>query len=110
MMAHGHTFGALTLGTAESGRQYAEDDLRFAQDVASRAAMAIENAKAYEQLDGANRLKDEFLGTLSHELRTPLNAVLGYARMVRAGTISGDRAVQAMEVIERNATSPGRNR
>ena len=65
----------------------------------------LRTRKAYEQLDGANRLKDEFLGTLSHELRTPLNAVLGYARMVRAGTLSGDRAVQAMEVIERNAAS-----
>jgi signal transduction histidine kinase len=105
MVAHGHTFGALTLGTAESGRHYSDDDLLFAQDVASRAAMAIDNAQAYEQLDSANRLKDEFLGTLSHELRTPLNAVLGYARMVCAGTIAGDRTAHAMEIIERNATS-----
>ncbi len=104
MIRHDRTFGALTLGTAESGHRYDEDDLRFAEDVATRAALAIENAQAYEELGTANRLKDEFLATLSHELRTPLNAVLGYARMVRTGALAGDRADKALEVIERNAT------
>ena len=56
-----------------------------------------------EQLQNANRLKDEFLATLSHELRTPLNAVLGYARMLQSGAIHREKAAQALEVIDRNA-------
>ena len=52
----------------------------------------MENARAYRQVNAANRAKDEFLATLSHELRTPLNAVLGWARMLRAG---GARAGEA---------------
>jgi CheY-like chemotaxis protein/two-component sensor histidine kinase len=51
----------------------------------------------------ANRLKDEFLAVLSHELRTPLNAILGWARMLRAGMLSGDDVGKALETIERNA-------
>lgn len=51
----------------------------------------------------ANRLKDEFLAVLSHELRTPLNAILGWARMLRAGMLTGDDAGRALETIERNA-------
>ncbi len=105
MIAHDRTYGALTLATAASKRQYTEEDLRFAEDIGSRSALAIENARAYEQLDTANRLKDEFLATLSHELRTPLNAVLGYTRILRSGTLTGERATQALATIERNAAS-----
>jgi PAS domain S-box-containing protein len=102
---HDRVLGALTLASAESGRTYAVDDLRLIQDVAARAALAIQNARSYRQLQNANRLKDEFLATLSHELRTPLNAVLGYARMLRSGAISPEKVPQALEVIDRNALS-----
>jgi PAS domain S-box-containing protein len=105
MIAGGQTVGALTLASAESGRRYTDDDLRFAEDVASRAAMAVENARAYQQVRRADRLKDEFLATLSHELRTPLNAILGYSRMLRGGLLTPDKVAGALETIERNAMS-----
>ena len=105
LVAHGRPLGALTLATAESGRRYTEDDLRFAQDVAHRAALAVDNARAYQALHVADRLKDEFLATLSHELRTPLNAILGYARLLRTGSIRAERSAHAVEVVERNAAA-----
>ena len=66
-----------------------------------------ETAQSYQQLQSANRLKDEFLATLSHELRTPLNAVLGYARMLQSGAIAEEKVPQALEVIDRNAGCAG---
>jgi PAS domain S-box-containing protein len=105
MISRERGLGTIILAMAESQRHYTDEDLRFAEDVASRAALAVENAKAYEQVRVANRLKDEFLATLSHELRTPLNAVLGYARMLRAGVVTAEKVPHALDVMERNATS-----
>ena len=96
-------FGAMTFVFAESGRHYADRDLAFAQDIAARAALAIENALAYRRAHEANRLKDEFLATLSHELRTPLNAILGYAQMLNMGVLNGERRSKAVTVLTRNA-------
>jgi PAS domain S-box-containing protein len=97
--------GALTLVSAESGRQYTADDLRAAEEVASRAALLLENARAYDDVQHTSRLKDEFLATLSHELRTPLNAILGYARMLRAGMLTADKLPKTYETLERNSSA-----
>ena len=53
----------------------------------------------------ADRLKDEFLAVLSHELRTPLNAIVGYARLLRGGILTGDKAGRGLETLERNANA-----
>jgi PAS domain S-box-containing protein len=97
--------GAITFVFAESGRHYTDRDLAFAQELAARAALAIDNAKSYRRAYDANRVKDEFLATLSHELRTPLNAILGYAQMLNIGVLRGERQSEAMAVLTRNAES-----
>ena len=43
------TLGALTLVTADSGRRFSDADFAFAQDLALRAATAVQNARLYEE-------------------------------------------------------------
>jgi PAS domain S-box-containing protein len=105
IVSPGGVLGALTFVLAESGRHYTEADLAFTQDLAGRAALAIDNALAYQRADSANRLKDEFLATLSHELRTPLNAILGYAQMLNLGALKEEGRARALTVLTRNADS-----
>jgi signal transduction histidine kinase len=70
--ARGRILGALSLGTAESGRRYGPDDLALAEELARRAALALDNARLYREVQEADRRKDEFLAMLAHELRNPL--------------------------------------
>ncbi len=105
LRVQGRTIGAVTMARSESGRHFDEEDVRIAEDATSRAALAVDNARAYAELQAANQLKDEFLATLSHELRTPLNAILGYARMLRSGILKEERKAQALETLERNAST-----
>jgi PAS domain S-box-containing protein len=51
LIARGQTLGAMQFVWAESGRSYDEDDLRLAEDVAGRAALALDNARLYGERD-----------------------------------------------------------
>ena len=56
---------------------YTVADLALAEELGHRAALALDNARLYQQAQPANQMKDEFLAVLSHELRSPLNPILG---------------------------------
>lgn len=110
MQAHGNTLGTLSLVAAESGRCYDQFDLALAEDVARRAALAVDNARLYQhaqqeqaKAEAANRIKDEFLAVLSHELRTPLNPILGWSNLLQTRKLDEAKTAQALATIERNA-------
>ncbi len=103
LIAHNRVLGAITMMSAESDRHFTAADLSFAEDLAGRAALAVDNARLYREAQEVNRLKDEFLATLSHELRTPLTAVLGWTRLLGTGQLDETTHKRALETIERNA-------
>ena len=75
LMSRGETLGMLTLVSASGDRNYGDDDLELATDLARRAALAVDNARLYQQAQLATRARDDVLGIVSHDLRNPLNTI-----------------------------------
>lgn len=101
MRAHGKILGALTFVMAESGRRYSSNDLSLAEDLAHRAAIAVENAQLYQQLREADRRKDEFLATLAHELRNPLAPVRNGLQILRLASGRPEVMEQTQQMMDR---------
>ena len=67
--------GTVTLLT-EADRELTTDDVRMTEDLAQRAAVAIENACLFEDAQRAVRAREDVLGVVTHDLRTQLSALI----------------------------------
>ena len=114
VILHGQVIGTLCL-LDRKGRVFTDDEAWLLQAVAHQAALALENARLYEEADRlraeavtANQAKDIFIATLSHELRTLLTAAFGWARMLRSREMDKRAIDQGLEAIERNCSLQAR--
>ena len=83
LAARGRVLGAITLAASgESGRRYRATDVALAEEVARRAAMAIDNARLYTLAQQAIRDREAVLAVVSHDMRNPLASILLNATML----------------------------
>ena len=88
--------GVISFVAAESHRSFGADDLAAAEELARRAAVAIDNARLYQQAQEAIRVRDDFLAAASHDLRNPLGSIRGNAQILermleRTGSVPMER-------------------
>jgi signal transduction histidine kinase len=89
LLARDHVLGALSLVVSESGWRYGPADLALAEELARRAAVAIDNARLYSEASSAVRARDELLSIVSHDLQNPLT-VIGVQAELLARRIARD--------------------
>lgn len=92
--------GIQTAGYRRRARHFSRWQLRVGRRISEIASMALENARLFEQLGHANRLKSDFLATVSHEFRTPLNVILGYCDLLLEDAF-GQLAADQTDTVER---------
>ena len=83
--ARDQALGAIALLCADANRPFGDQAVALAEDLATRAALAVANARLYEEAQKANKTKTDFLAVLSHDLRTPLTAIIGYIDLMELG-------------------------
>jgi len=106
MIARDHMIGVIALQSYRADA-FSEDDVVLLQAIANQAAVAIDDARLYQDLQGLNaalearvtertnelretnlrllsadRSKNQFLANMSHELRTPLNSIIGFSSVL----------------------------
>ena len=99
--------GALVVRRRITG-EFSEQVTDLLETFASQSALAIHNARLFQELalkthelEIASRHKSEFLASMSHELRTPLNAVIGFSEVLldRLFGEVNDKQVEYLEDI-----------
>ena len=76
ILVHERTFGTIIFISERIHQHYTENDLAVAEELASLAAMAFDNARLYGKAQAAVEARDEFLSIAAHELKTPTAALL----------------------------------
>ncbi|HUS16147.1 MAG TPA: PAS domain S-box protein [Chloroflexia bacterium] len=85
-VARGHTVGTLTVSLTRPDASYGPADVALLEEFARRAAVALDNARLYQEAQEAIQVRDRFLSIASHELRTPLTSILAAAQLVQRRT------------------------
>ena len=78
----GVVVGGLFFGHPDEG-VFKEEHENLVTAIATQAAIALDNAKLYEEVKTLNEQKDEFIGFASHELKTPLTTAMGYVQLLQ---------------------------
>lgn len=103
LRVNGEVIGTLGALRDSPGRPYTESDLTLLQELADRAALAVANARLYQQAQDAIKIRDQFLSIAAHELKTPLTALSAQAQLVQRrlsrGEQTPERLVRSIDTI-----------
>ncbi len=92
LRTHKKVIGALEAVNKRNGARYNDDDIKIMNILAVQAAIAIENARLFQQSD--------FMAEMVHELRQPLAALKTSAKLLQRDNLSNERRGEIISMIQ----------
>jgi PAS domain S-box-containing protein len=100
LRAGGRAIGALHLVRTAPGASHTKDEGHVADQFAGLAALALENARLYQESRRAVRERDDMLAIVSHDLRNPVNAIVMLTGAVLSREPGDERPLMEREDVE----------
>jgi K+-sensing histidine kinase KdpD/CheY-like chemotaxis protein len=106
LLAQGRVIGTLATSRVTPGRPFTPEDLRLMEELATKAALSIENARFFQQqqldqeeLRRRTEFEQQLIGIVSHDLRNPLGAIAMGAGLLQASPGLSERQLKAAHRI-----------
>jgi len=100
LISRGKIIGVLTVGSSRQGFSYTVDDVLFVDELAGRAALAVDNSRLFSEAQQAIQTRDEFMSIASHELKTPLTSILLTLQFAHRRLLKQDAHKNVLNAIE----------
>jgi PAS domain S-box-containing protein len=100
LRAREHVVGAICMFFGSGSRVHTEEDIQLAGDLASRAGLALDNARLYEEAQAAIRARDDVLAVVSHDLGNPIAAIRVGTSILQKQLGTGDMNSAAERQVE----------
>ena len=115
LKTRGRTIGTIATSRFDEGNPFTPDDQALLEDLADRAALALENARLHEaerqaraRAEEADRRKDEFLAMLGHELRNPMASIWMAIELLRRLPNDDERQAEIRDIVVRQVSQLSR--
>jgi PAS domain S-box-containing protein len=97
----GKVIGAMVVYMSESDRRYGPQDVSHIEELAQRAALAVENARLFQEAEQATGARDRMLGVVAHDLRNPLHTILMATNSLDEGLEPGSMPQRQVAMVNR---------